>query len=133
MTNERWLDTKATIVLSFSMAMIALTITLDLIMIPVLFFVPAIFVSLMIIEPKTVKLPNPAIGDVFKLAQYKEEKALDLLLISYMKVNQHLKKQTLNKASYLRLLFFLVALGIVSFGLQASGGEFTFLGMPIII
>jgi len=125
------IETKATIVLSFSMAMIALTLTLQLLWIPIVFFGAAIFVSILIIEPKPVKLPNPPIEDVFKLAQHTEEKALDLLLISYLKVNQRLYVQSVWMGKHLRLLFFLMMIGLLSFGIQASGAEFTLFGMPI--
>ena len=125
------LDTKATIILSFSLAMIVLIYTLELSWLPFIFFGSAIFFSILVIEPKPQKIPNPQVDELFNFAKYEEEKALNLLLISYSKVNRHLRKQTLSKVPYVRLLFYLIAFGIMSIGFQASGAEITFLGMPV--
>ena len=123
--------TKATITLSFSMAMIALIGSVQFELLSIAIFIISIIISIDMIFPKSHKHPNPKPEDYFSFAKHEKTKAMDLLLISYMKINEELMEQNRKMGNYLIVNFIIIAIGLTMFLLQLNGFEITLIGVPV--
>lgn len=124
------IETKAAITLSISMAMIALIASIHFDLFLIGFFAIPLFLSLDILFPKPVTFPSPQIDEVFQFAKNEEFKAIDLSLISYMKVNAKIQELVIKMGHELTIVFSLITIGIMLFAFQL-GYEITFLGLPL--
>ena len=132
LTLDSNLNTKATIALSFSMAMIVFIASMEEVQLAsIMIFGFAIFFSLTIIYPKRASIPKPAPNNYYKLAKYEEIKSMDLLLISYINVNEKMIENNQKSGVRLIIIFILIFLGIITYLMALQGVQFSLLGYPL--
>lgn len=117
-SSKQSIETKGSIALSVSLAMIALIISMrpesfPIISITFLFF--GLVISIFSILPFWGKHPGPPSKDLYKYASYGNDKCIDLLLVNYVDILDDFKKKINIRGFSIWLAIIFNGLGVLSY------------------
>jgi len=117
-SSKQSIETKGSIALSFSIAMIALIISVNpksYPIIPIVLLITGLVISIYSILPFGGKNPGPPPKDLYEYASYGNDKCIDLLLVNYVDILDDFKKKINIRGFSIWLAIIFNGLGVLSY------------------